>query len=295
MTHKGLIEKDIPAPSHLFLKLHTMLTNLKKLVALSGAVALVAMNLVPAGVGAATVNNGFAAAATDDITITSALITAATSVTVRVEKDGVTVPTVLATVTGNVITVIDPDGDAGNGLDAGYYVITFNTNNGHFGSATLDNSATYNKVNVTATVVPTLSLSLVTNNASLGVLSPGVFSATPVDVDLTYSTNAKSGLTVAMASTGLKDTAADHEIHATGISAMTTNDGVYAVETALGAGNASVTAGSPAVAATQNVVTSTGAPVDNVTTNVQVGAEITNTTVSGNYTDTLTFTVTGTF
>lgn len=270
-----------------------MLTNLKKLMALSGAIAIVAMNVVPVAVNAAAVNNGIAALSTGDITVTSAGISGATA-TVRVEKDGVVVPGVTATVAGTVITVVDPDGNAGGTVDAGYYVITFNTDTGAYGSATLDNASTYNKVLVTATVVPTLSIALATTNSALGVLAPGVFSASPINVNLTYSTNAKSGLTISMASTGLKDTLADHEINATKISGVTTNDGVYTVATAAGANNASVTAGSAAVVASQTVASST-APVNAVVRNVKVGAQVTNTTVSGNYTDTLTFTVTGTF
>jgi hypothetical protein len=270
-----------------------MLTNLKKLLALSSAVALAAMNMIPAGVGAASVNNAVAALSAGNITLTSANITGTTA-TVRVEKDGVVVPGVTATATGTVITVVDPDGTSDGAVATGYYVITFNTDTGDFGSATFDNSSTYNKVVVSATVVPTLSLSLVNNNSALGVLSPGVFSATPVSVDLTYSTNAKNGLTVAMASTGLKDTAAGHEINATKISAVATNDGLYTFATASGSGAATVNATSTGVALTQTVA-STSAPVNAAVRNVKVGAQITNTTVSGNYTDTLTFTVTGTF
>lgn len=273
-----------------------MLTSLKKVTALAGALAIVAMNVIPATVSAAAVNNGVAAIATDNITITSASIAGAT-VTVAVRKDGAAVPGVTATIAGNVITVVDPDGNVGGGVDAGYYVITFNTDTGVFGSATLDNSSTYNKVNVTATVVPTLSLLVATTNASLGVLSPGTFTATPVNVNLTYSTNAKSGLSVAMASTGLKDAAADHEINQTKISAVATNDGYYEYITAAGA-NAAVLGAQgvgTAVGSTQVVVPSTGVPVNGGVTNVKVGAQITNTTVAGNYTDTLTFTVTGTF
>ena len=90
-----------------------MLTNLKKLVALSGAVAIVAMNFVPAGVGAAAVNDGVANTTTSpgNITITSVSITG-TSVTVRVEKDGVVVPGITATASTGSITVLNPDANS---------------------------------------------------------------------------------------------------------------------------------------------------------------------------------------
>ena len=271
-----------------------MNASFKKVMAGVTAVTIVAMNMSYLTVNAAAVNDGVAAVATDDITITSAGINGAT-VTVRVEKDGAVVPGVLATVAGNVVTVIDPDGVATGGVDAGYYVITFNTNTNAFGSATLDNSAAYNKVNVTATVVPTLSLVLATTNANLGVLTPGVFSAAPVNVNLTYSTNASNGLVVTMDSTGLKDTVVGQEINATQFAAQADADGLYTVATAAGANAATVTGASPAVAATQNVVPTTGGPVNAGVMNVKVGAQVTNVTKAGNYSDTLTFTVTGTF
>ncbi|MDD2745618.1 MAG: hypothetical protein PHU93_03720, partial [Candidatus Gracilibacteria bacterium] len=193
MTQKGLLKKDIPANQvTYFLSYKIMLTNFKKLMAVSSAVAIVAMNLVPAGVGAAAVNDGVAAdGVAAGITITGT-ITGSTA-TVRVEKDGLVTSATSGTVSAGVLTIADPDGTANGIVDNGYYVITFNTDTNDFGSATFSKNATYNQVNVTATVVPTLSLTLTGSAVTFGVLTPDQVtngSATPV---LTVKTNASLG------------------------------------------------------------------------------------------------------
>lgn len=297
MTLKGLIEKDIPAPSHLFLKLHTMLTNLKKLVALSGAVALVAMNLVPAGVGAAAINVATASdGAAAGILITG--VGAGTSATVRVEKDGVVVATATGgTVASGVLTIADPDGTANSLVDNGYYVITFNTNIGDFGSATLDKNGG-NKVNVTATVVPTLSLTLTGSAVTFGVLTPGTVTPGSANPVLTVKTNATLGYTLKVASaTGALASGSDR-INSVGGDLDAAADG-YGLQ-ATGSGGAiagGYAGGSDIVGAVTisaaNLMTGTRTAGDVATLTLK--AKASNTTAAGNYSDTLTFTLAGTF
>lgn len=183
---------------------------------------------------------------------------------------------------------------------AGIYSLRVVSNKGDFGAIALY-VGNANQVSVSATVDPTFTFSLASTNSSLGTLSTSAFSATPVNVNLTYATNAKSGLAISMVSVGLKNgaLATDSEIGQTSIDATVPNvtSTYYRYITASGANNAAnlsaVTDGT-AMAASSAVVPSTTSPVSAVT-NVKVNAEISALTPAGNYADTLTFVATPTF
>jgi|GEM_PF-4324666 len=198
----------------------------------------------------------------------------------------------------NTLTITDPDGSIDGGVTAGFYVITFNTDDGVFGSVTVD-TGTYNDVAVSATVVPVLTMSLDASTIALGTLTTASYNTD--NVTATVSTNALGGADVTMASAGLKDTVIDREIGVTSIAAnpqtaatdyykVTTNGAPVLTDANDGLANA----GGTDMVASQVVYNGTG-PVSAQATTVTVGAKIGATTEAGNYTDTLTFTVTGSF
>lgn len=194
------------------------------------------------------------------------------------------------------------------------YVVTYSDTDANFGAAFI-NFGTANQVPVSATVVPILTMSLANGTdgnqtIAFGQLVPGTFSED--DINVNYATNGVGGVNAAMTSTGLatdvdadgtRDNANDREIGATSIAATTDTAATdyYKVSTAGGTGavafdavdNAITNAAGRYMAASQNVVTATG-PVS-ATQAVTVGVQVTNTTEAGDYTDTLTFTVTPTF
>lgn len=197
------------------------------------------------------------------------------------------------------MTITDPDGTVGGGVDAGFYVITFNTDDGVFGSVTVDNG-TYNDVTVSATVVPVLTMSLDTNTLALGTLTTAAYQSAVVNV--TTATNAVGGADVAMASVGLKDTVVGAEIGVTDIdaTAQTAATDYYKVSTNAApvltdVNDALANAGGTDMVASQVVLNGTTPTDSSITTKVTVGSKIGATTEAGNYSDTLTFTVTGSF
>ncbi|MBI2050181.1 MAG: hypothetical protein HYT31_00045 [Parcubacteria group bacterium] len=195
------------------------------------------------------------------------------------------------------------------------YVITYSDTDSNF-SAALINFGTANQVPVSATVVPILTMSLANGTdgnqtIAFGQLVPGTFSED--DINVTYATNGVGGVNVTAASTGLatdvdadgtRDNANDREIGVQSIAATanTAAADYYKVSTAAG-GTAAVafdavdnvitSVAGRDMRATQDVVSATG-PVS-ATQAVTVGTRVANDTEAGDYTDTLTFTLTPTF
>lgn len=275
-----------------------MLTNLKKLIAFSSAAAIVAMNLVPAGVGAAAVNDGVATDGVAAGILITGTITGATA-TVRVEKDGVATSATSGTVSGGVLTIADPDGTANGVVDNGYYVITFNTNTGDFGSATFSKNATYNQVNVTATVVPTLSLTLTGATVTFGVLTPDVVTDGSANPVLTVKTNASLGYTLQVASaTGALASGSDR-IESTTEDLNVANADGYGLQATMSGGTVGggygVTGTNVASVNTTATDLMTGTRTAGDVATLTLKARANNTTAAGNYSDTLTFTLAGTF
>lgn len=303
-----------------------MLTSLKKVTALAGALAIVAMNVAPFGVNAAGLNGNTLTVSTSggDIVIDSSATPFTPSATVVATVNGTT--RVAAVTDNNTITITDADGNGGGTLDAGNYSISVVENANTPANAADDvyfsvvyntlaaGTAGSNQVLVTARVAPTLSLAIGNgtdgNQAiSFGTLTPGSFAED--DVQLTYASNAVNGVILTMTSGGLKDGAIQREI---GVTDINTDDGAgansentaatdyYKVSTAGGtaavtfdtATNTLANAAGAQMLATQTLV-STSAP--NATTNqmVTIGTQVASDTEAGNYSDTLTFTITGSF
>lgn len=200
-----------------------------------------------------------------------------------------------------------------NVLATGNYTVSFLGSNGDYGAVQMT-VGTGNQVAVTASVVPVLEFALNTNTLALGQLAAGIFSTGSVTA--TVNTNAIGGVTVTTASTGLKTggTLADREIGVNpinGTAVATTAPDYYRIST-----NSTPVFGVTAVsaeltplafpntqsAAGANIITGamvvyhTAAPlIAAVPTIVTIGAQIATNTEAGNYADTLTFTVSGTF
>lgn len=130
-------------------------------------------------------------------------------------------------------------------------------------------------------------------------------------MDVETSTNAVSGITVTVASTGLvgdNNKVIGNDIDADGGTTVTATDGdSYQISSAFAQSAAATTAGFGAltpdtliggatdIAATQTIMAGNAVGKVNGTTTVQLDATIDAFTESGNYSDTLTYTVTGTF
>lgn len=184
----------------------------------------------------------------------------------------------------------------------GYYLITYSTDNGVYWSVEIDNNSNFNNVNVSATVLPKLSMSLTTNNLNFGILEENVLNTTndwtnPTSVWLSLSTNAANWLTVSVSSANawLKN---EHN----NLIAYTTNDALteYYSLKLQNANNITLvwinTYANVLSANTNTIIANTwNTPVNNASFEIQPQAKITNVTAAWNYSDTLTFTVTGSF
>lgn len=204
----------------------------------------------------------------------------------------------VCSVAGGVLTITDPDGTLNGGVDAGFYVITFNTNDGVFGSVSVDNG-TYNDVTVSATVAPILTMSLSETTLALGTLATASYNTDSIIA--TVSTNALGGADVTMDSVGLKDTVINREIGVVSLDAATDTAATdyYKVTTngapvLTDANDGLANAGGTDMTASQVVYNGSG-PIAAQATTVTIGSKIGATTEAGNYSDTLTFTVTGSF
>jgi large repetitive protein len=308
-----------------------MKATLKKSIALASTFAILAINTVSvnaANITTLAVNGGTTLAASTTITTLSftpvTALTNGSTVTVSypatVNDTGLVSGDIAVAAAGHTFGAVTVD-TANNLLaipvttGAAAAAVTLTFSNGTFvgpasgnisfsvitsvgdSGASLIYVAGSNAVNVTATVVPTLSMSLNTLTMALGNLNSSTYQTAAAT--LTVSTNAIGGATAAMASTGLKSATREigvTDIHAT---AQTAATDYYKVSTNgtpvfTDANDALDNAGGTDMLATQNVYT-TGAPVSGATTTVTVGSKIDATTEAGNYADTLTFTVTGSF
>lgn len=146
-------------------------------------------------------------------------------------------------------------------------------------------------VAVTAQVAPTLSMTISTWAINFGTLAPTVVATGTLSIVTT--TNAEGGIGVAMTSNGLHSATkfiGNYSNVGAATSDATDFYKVVSATNAWGTGLASQDiAASNAILAAGNVVQA------NATTTVNVTAMAWNQTEAGNYSDTLTFTVTGTF
>lgn len=274
--------------------------TLKKIIAGTSAIALIAMNAVSFTAYAAAVNDATAVITPTTWVVVSSVTwgfawTCAASIVMTNNawaNSNITVD--LCTVTdGNTLTVA-----ASTIAAAQYYTITFTTSNWVFGSTAAWD--TTNNVIVSATVVPTLSMNLSTSTLALWVLNTATYQATSVDV--ATATNAVWWADVTVTSAWLKDALTNKEIWVTNIAAeaQTAATDYYKLSTNAAPVLTDVNAWLSAVwgtdiLASQVILNWTTSTDSTATTKVTVGSKIWATTEAGNYTDTLTFTVAGSF
>lgn len=179
------------------------------------------------------------------------------------------------------------------------YIVFFRTTSGDFGSVTVNvGTPTNDRVTVTATVEPTLSFTITQSGGTtaLGTLTSSSFNTDAVT--LSVSTNATSGADVTMTAAGLTD--GTNGIGQTAALAGTEVAGTYykvstnAVPSFTTVNGAVTTTNGADMLASQTVYDGTTA-VAAASTTVTIGAQATAITPAGNYSDTLTFTATGTF
>lgn len=142
-------------------------------------------------------------------------------------------------------------------------------------------------VDVTATVLPTLTFDISSDALNLGDLVIDAYKTVDTPIIYTGSTNAIDGMTVQVKSSGLNDGQGNNIGYNAAVSQGSTD---YRF------GNTAINANTDGIAFDGN-----DQLLDSVNSNetfsdsFHIGALIDNQTVAGNYTDTLTFTVTGTF
>lgn len=291
------------------------MTNIKKVVAGASAIAILTMNMINFTANAANVaiNGATATNVTTALTITKAgVFTDTNEITFASLKrlDGsaatTTVAGYAATAWLNDVSEITLNADPTVWDNNQILVISFVTATGDFWSAQLVvGTPTSNTVTVTANVVPTLSLALTNTTVSLGSLSTAGAVSSSSDPTATVATNAADWFTLQVASTnnGLASatalaswlTAAESLIEAGAVGAGTEGYALAVTETTDTQGNGSVVASPSLAGAAVNMATSTGPNVGYVAT-VDVQASISAITpAAADYTDTLTFTVTGSF
>lgn len=190
------------------------------------------------------------------------------------------------------------------------YTLAYRDSDGNYGAAMI-NFGTSSQVTVTASVEPTLTMSLSGSSIALGVLPTTADTYSTGNVDVTTGTNAASGADLTVASAGLVGGTSNLEIGVQDIaggSVATAATDYYKIQSnPLGGGNAAtmnadangadvfaatgtdMTSGSITVLDGTTPATSTG------TTRVTVAARAATTTEADDYSDTLTFTLTGTF
>lgn len=147
---------------------------------------------------------------------------------------------------------------------------------------------------VSAQVIPTLSMTISTGALNFGVLAIG---ANNQSLTVATATNAKDGLVVSVDSTGLATGNGGTDKHignlARGWSAATTGTDTYQIGSTTSAWGTALS--TTDVTGTQTVLTAGTVAQANATTTVNLSATIDAQTEAGNYNDTLTFTVTGSF
>ena len=294
--------------------------NFKKVIAALSVITLVAINsnfMVNASNIVATAALDWTVVTGQTITVTAAgaEFTDANEITKATIKDLDGTATANATTltvwgantvdTTSILTIA-----TWNLVDNTTYIVSFNTANGDAGAFQMSvGTPTDTSVIVTATVEPILKMDFANTALDLGILSTTADTYTAQTVAITTATNAKAGLVVAMSSVGLKDTTIDREIWVTSLDATTdtTATDYYKVQSNA-TGNAQVLADANGanlfdaagidMAATQNVVPNSGVyalPHNDTVTTVSIAARADTTTDAGNYSDTLVFSVTGTY
>jgi hypothetical protein len=195
-----------------------------------------------------------------------------------------------------------------DGLTAGVYSIAFITTNGDFSSATFV-VGNANEVQVTANVLPILTMKLTGGAVAFGDLVADTATTAGTQTAIEVDTNAANGYTLQVANSGLVDGANQipdagtdedlssgygYGINAT-VDAGATIDSVASAAGTVGAnfdGGAQIVTGMSSTPAT---LTSSTGPVANQTTTVSYHTRISALQETGNYTDTVVYSLTGSF
>lgn len=300
-----------------------MKTTFKKVLSILSITALVAANstfAVNAGltVASTTYNDG-----TDTITVTVTWkdFTSDNVSTLVLKTSGW-----VAVANVDVADVTEANGsfdvtDATNldWLAAGNYSVSFITVAWDFGAAMV-HVGNANDVTVSATVAPTLSMSLNSQSVTFGVLNPTGDNASTTDTQVTLSTNARSGLAVSAASIGADSSTTTNALGMAGTTnviawlASETNPAAFVDSTEYFGATLAVNAPTAWAALVANnnfssanngtadranavdgtLATTTG-PTDAARLDVTYHAWITNVTAAWSYSSTVTYTVTGNF
>lgn len=271
---------------------------MKKLLSILSAVALtLSMAAMPASAAGIAVDSVVYDDSTDTVTVTDA---GKDYTSDNIATWSVVDSASSAVASGTSTEVNEANGsfvitDAVNldGLATDVYTVSFVTVAGDFSSATFV-VGNDNQVGVTATVEPTLTFNLDANAIALGTLSTA-YSTGSVTFDM--ATNAASGADVAVGVAGLTD--GTNGIGQTDLAGTEAANTYYMIST-----NASpvftdtedglTTVGGSSVAASQTVHDGS-APESLSNQLVTIGAKVDAVTPAGTYSDTLTFTVTGSF
>jgi hypothetical protein len=269
--------------------------NIKKLVAAISVVALVALNFANTNAASPTASISW-----DTVTLLTTGTTSADTVTLVVKKDGTPLTvttdyTVDSSVNGTItVTAVTPWDFNNSNLDISYITL-----DGDNWAVVVNNKTAWtawsNSVTVSAYVLPILSMSISDTSIDFGELVPWVTNTQTTDV--TTASNAKDWVTVSVASTWLAtwNTGTDKYIWnlARWSATSTTWSDTYQISSSTTNGWTALS--STNVGASQNVLVANNVAKANATTTVSLAATSTTTTEAGNYNDTLTFTVTGTF
>lgn len=278
-------------------------------IAMLGVLGGLAFNVNAAAITVDSVSyNG-----TDTITVTDAGkdYTGDVLTTFRVtDQDGATVAGIdVSDVTeANGSFTVDVTAESGTLNVAGVYSIAFITTNGDFSSATFV-TGNANEVQVTANVLPILTMKLTGGAVAFGDLVADTAATAGTQTAIEVDTNAANGYTLQVASTDFVDGANQiphagvdedlssgygYGINAT-VDAGATIDSVASATATVDAnfdGGAQIVTGMSSTPAT---LTSSTGPVANQTTTVSYHARISALQETGNYTATTTYSLTGSF
>lgn len=199
--------------------------------------------------------------------------------------------------------VIDASGAPANTFDDGEFVIYFEINGSDNGTVSFSVGDT---VQVSAVVLPILTMALTNANISFGDLVADTAKAGDLATTITVNTNAASGYAVQVANAGLSDgsnSIADAgnnvdltSVYGYGINASAVNGDAGSAAASIdskyvGVDNTNVSGMSTTAG---NLVSANG-PVASQVTTVNYHTRVSALQEAGNYSDTVTFTITGSF
>lgn len=228
------------------------------------------------------------------------------------DQDGNTVSGIDATdvTESNGSFSVDVTAEAASLAVAGIYSVSFVTTNGDFSSATFTVGGA-DSVVVSANVLPILTMKVTGGAVSFGDLVADTATTSTTNTTVTVDTNAANGYILQVANTGLVDgsgneiPAADtledlsvasnygYGINAT-VNAGDTIDTVASAGATVDANFAGAGQVATGMGTAANLTTATG-PVANQATTVSYHAKVSSLQATGNYTDTVTYSITGSF